>query len=69
MTAPVHVIIAAAFRTGDLASLYSMLDCDRYTREQDFRALDGYGWLPRQLSETERNEINAAIAEIEERPS
>lgn len=59
--------IAEAMRTGDVRPLQAMLDCDRYTREGDWRALDGLGMRPRALDADERAFVQAALEEIEER--
>lgn len=68
MRATVDAVIDGANRTGDLASLYAMLDCDRYTRSDDFRALQGLGWEPRELSAEDIAKIKDAICNIEGRP-
>lgn len=61
----VHQLIAQSARTGDLALLYNVLECHRYTRAGEYRALEGYGWAPRELTEDELASIMRAIEETE----
>ena len=45
----------------DYRELLDVLDCDAYTAAQDWRALEGLGWLPCRLTPPERMAIHAAL--------